>query len=104
MALNVPSQASTSAYSRLTEGCRYYETVGNSGAYDECLSYVSAVSDILAYWANYNVRACISPDSVANGQLASVVNKSLSDHPEVTKESTSALVAAALSSAFACNP
>lgn len=102
VAFNAPSQASTGEYSRLSEGCRYYETVGNSGAYEECLSYVAAISDILAYWANYNLQACIPADSVANGQLASVVNKSLREHPEVTDESASALVAASLSSAFAC--
>jgi len=64
---------------------------------------VSAVADILAYWANHNLRACIPPDSVANGQLTAVVRESLREHPEATNESASALIVAALSSAFTCN-
>jgi len=102
MVLNVPSQALSGAYSQLKDGCRYYSVRGNVDAYAECMGYVSAVENILAYWANDRFRACIPFDSVTNGQLAAVINKSVRDHPEVTAESASALVAAALRNTFPC--
>lgn len=102
IALSVPSQAFSSEYRRLTDGCRHYELEGHVDAYAECVAYILAVTDVLAYWARYNVRACIPSHSVASGQLAAVIKRSLDGHPEVAPESTSALVAAALSNAFAC--
>ena len=103
MALNVPSQAFSGAYSRLTEGCDNGEAAENPSTYEECLRYVSTVRDILEYWAQYqDLRACIPPGSVANGQLASVVDRSLREHPQVMHESAGALLAAELSNAFSC--
>jgi len=102
MVLSVPSQAFPGDYRRLTDGCRYYESKGNVDAYAECLNDVLAVVDILTFWENDNVRACISPESGASGQLAAVIQKSLSRQPEITHDSASALVAATLSNAFPC--
>ena len=102
MALSVPSHAFSNEYRRLTDGCRYYESKGNVDAYAECLNYVSAVTQILTFWANDGLRACIPAESVASGQLAAVVQKSLSRQPEITHDSASALVAATLSNAFPC--
>jgi len=100
--LSIPSHAFPGDYRRLTDGCRYYESKGNVGAYSECLNDVLAVVDILTFWENNSLRACIPPESVASGQLTSVLNKSLSQQPVVTHDSASALVAATLSNAFPC--
>lgn len=102
MALGVPSHAFSSEYRQLTDGCRYYASEGNVGAYAECLNYVISVAEILKFWENDRIRACISPESVESGQLAAIVNKSLSGQPEITYDSASALVAATLSNAFPC--
>jgi hypothetical protein len=102
MALSVPSHAFSSEYRRLTDGCRYYASEGNVDAYAECLNYVTAVAEILKFWENDRIRACISPESVVSGQLAAVVNKSLDGQPVITHDSASALVAATLSNAFPC--
>lgn len=100
MALSVPLQASSSEYRRLTDGCDRHASMGYTDAYRECVAYVSAVADILEYWTNYNLRACIPPDSVANGEIKAVVNKSLSRSPKAIDEG--AVIAAALSNAFTC--
>jgi Rap1a immunity proteins len=102
MALSVPSYAFSSEYRRLTDGCRYYESKGSVDAYAECLNYVSAVAEILTFWGNNRIRACIPAESVASGQLAAVVQKSFSRQPEISHDSASALVAATLSNAFPC--
>ena len=103
MALGIPSHAVSSEYRRLTDGCRYHDSEGNVQAYAECLNYVTAVSEILTFWKIDRLRACIPPESVVNGQLAAVVNKSLSRQPQITHDSASALVAATLSNAFPCD-
>jgi len=102
MTVSVPSQSFFAANDRLVEGCRYYSLKGDSDSFGECMSYASAVADILAYAANYNLRACIPSDSVTNGQMIAVINKSLSEHPVQTNDSAMLLVAAALSTAFTC--
>jgi hypothetical protein len=66
------------------------------------VNYVTAVAEILRFWKNDRLRACISAESVESGQLAAVVNKSLGGQPEITHDSASALVAATLSNAFPC--
>jgi len=102
LAFGVPSHAFSSDYRRLTDGCRYYQSKGNMDAYAGCLNDVLAVVEILTFWGNKGVRACISSESVASGQLAAVVTKSLSRQPEITHDSASALVATTLSNAFPC--
>lgn len=102
MALGAPSHVFSGEYRRLTDGCRYHESKGNLDKYAECLTYATAVAEILTFWEKDRLRACIPPESVASGQLAAVVKKSLSRQPEITHDSASALVAAALSNAFPC--
>jgi len=102
MALGIPLDAFSSEYRRLTDGCRYYESKGNVDKYAECLNYATAVAEILKFWEKDSLRACILPENVASGQLATVVKKSLSRQPEITHDSASALVAATLSNAFPC--
>ena len=102
VALSVPAHGFSSEYRRLTDGCRYYASKGDLEKYTDCLNYVMAIAEILAFWEEDSVRACIPPESVASGQLAAVVKKSLSRQPEITDDSASALVAATLSNAFPC--
>ena len=102
IALGVPSRAFSSDYRLLTDGCRYYESKGNLDAYAKCLNDVSAVVEILTFWGNNGIRACIPPESVPSGQLAAVIKKSLSRQPEINRDSASAFVAATLRNAFPC--
>lgn len=101
IALGFPLLACSSDYRRLIDGCDTKNSKGYEDAYRECVVYVSAIVDILEYWANYNLRPCISPDHVSNGQIQAVVNRSLSLNPKATDEGV--VIAAALSNAFTCN-
>jgi hypothetical protein len=102
MALSVPSHAASGAYSQLTGGCLQYSLKGNVGEYAECLRSVAAVADVLEYWTSDKSRPCIPSDSVANGQLAAVVDRSLGQDHEGIDGSVSARIAAALSNSFPC--
>jgi len=102
LALYGPSQALFGADNQLTDGCHLYASKGDINAYAECLRDVSAVADIMAYQAKQNLRACIPPDSVANGQMAAVLDKAVSAHAEQFRFSALSFIAAFLSQAFPC--
>lgn len=102
MAFGVQAQAFLGLGNRLADGCRDYALKRDMDAYATCLDDVSAVANIMAYAANHNLRACIPPASVVNGQVTAVLDKAFREHAEQFQFSALSLVAASLSQAFPC--